>query len=186
CDSAFTSASGNSTLPHLSATLLTTLPNNLLNAARVGVNNITVCWTANFDNGSPGRGNYGNATVNLIFFGTIPAGFNGSTTDQRYEIGYLTTDQSVQDEYNGDGTSDAIATIAQNWQSPSGYDDVSTSLTPNPGLPPQNQITVSSYDDPQTQAILTSLQQGIYTDILAGGSSLTTGTGPDTDVMAAA
>ena len=186
CDPAFTSASGNSTLPHLSASLLGTLPNNLLNAARVGVNNITVCWTADFDNGSPGRGNYGNATVNLIFFGTIPAGFNGSPSDQRYEIGYLTTDQSVQDLYNGDGTSDAIATIAQNWQSPSGFDDVSTSLAPNPGLSPQNRITVSSYDDPQTQAILTSLQQGIYTDILAGGSSLTTGTGPDTDVMAAA
>lgn len=188
CDTNEHSASGNSTLPKLSTALVQNVPADLLNAARVGVGNITVCWTAEFDNGSPGAGNTGNLTMNLIFFGNVPqTAPNGNTYTQPYEIAYLTTDQPVRDQYSGDGVSDAIATVAQGWQAAAGGTDLSTSLTPVSGTIPQENFTaVDGYDDPQTEAILTSLQQGIYSDILAGGSSLTTGTSGDTDVMAAA
>ena len=188
CNPSFHSASGNSTLPKLSASILSAVPADLLNAARVGVGNITACWTAAYENGSPGVGNTGELTMSLIFFGNIPqTAENGNTYTQPYEIAYLNTDQPVEDQYNGDGSSDAIATVAQGWQAASGGTDLSNDLAPESGVIPQvNFTTVEGYDDPKTEAILTSLQQGIYSDILAGGSSLTSGTSLDTDVAAAA
>ncbi len=188
CDPSFTSANGDTTLPALSQTLLQYVPFDLLNAARVGVGNITVCWTASFDNGSPGQGNVGDLDLSLIFFGNVPmAGNNGNTYNQPYEIAYLNSDQPVTDDYNGDGISDAVATVTQDWQSPYSPIDLSTTLAPVSGaIPPENLTAVSAYDDPLTQNILTSLQQGVYNAILAGGDSLTTGTSAATDVMAAA
>ncbi|MGO9958648.1 MAG: hypothetical protein ACLP50_22230 [Solirubrobacteraceae bacterium] len=187
CDQTLGAGDSDTTLAKLNQTILQYVPSDLLNAARLGVGNISVCWNAVWTSADPGADNPGDLDVQLIFFADVPTiEGNGNPGVQRYEIAFLNADQSAIDVTNGDGVSDAIATAALGWMGAGGT-DFSTLLTPLANaIPPSNLTTAAAYDDPLTAQILQSLQQGIYKDILAGGSALTTGTSPATDVLAAA
>ncbi len=180
-------------LPHLSTGLLAeALPFDLLNAVRLGASNISVCWGANFDNGSPGGQNYGPLTMQLVFIGTTPDANNPNLQD-RHEIGYLSADVNTYDLdlAGGDGTNDAEFTVLQGWQSTDGATDFSQLLVPlsNPtqlGSLQTGDQMVEAYSDPILSNQLTGIQQGIYSALLSNGSTLTQGTSEQTDVAAAA
>ena len=180
-------------LPHLSSLLLfEALPYDLLNAVRLGASNISVCWIARFDNGSPGGQNYGPLTMSLVFMGTIPDPNNPNLTE-RNEIGLLTANVDTFDDdlAGGDGTNDAEYTVLAGWQATNGATDFSTLLQPQMTSMEQEvlqiaQGIVGAYNDPTTSNELNALQQGIYNAILSNGSTLTQGTSESTDVAAAA
>ncbi len=180
-------------LPHLSTTLLAEgLPFDLLNAVRLGATNISVCWGANFDNGSPGAQNYGNLTMQLVFIGTTPNANNPSLQD-RHEVGYLSADNYTFDNdlAGGDGTNDAEFTVLQGWQATNGATDFSTLLHPQTDPTALASLAVGTqqveaYSDPITTSELNGIQQGVYNAILSNGSTLTHGTSEATDVATAA
>lgn len=176
-------------LPHLSASLLLqAIPYDLLNAVRLGATNISVCWIANFDNGSPGFQQYGNLTMSLIFMGSTPDAHTPGLQDP-HEIGYLADDNNTFDgNYGGDGTNDAEATVLRGWQSTGGATDFSQLLQRVGDYAYQTEQAgeVGAYDDPTTAGELTSVQQGIYNAVLSNGSTLTHGTSAATDVASAA
>ncbi len=180
-------------LPHLSTGLLAEgLPFDLLNAVRLGVTNINVCWGANYDSGSPGPENYGPLTMQLVFRGVIPNP-NNPTSPETWEVGYLnaTVNTFDNDLAGGDGTNDAEFAVLSGWQVVGGNTDFSTLLTQSSSPSVLQSVQagaeqVEAVQDPMTTGQLTGIQQGIYDALLSNGSTLTQGTGESTDVMAAA
>ncbi len=164
-------------IPHLTTSIISFLPNQVLNAVRLGLGHISACWTATFNTPETASGGPFAMTMHFTYVG--PDG-----TGVRDNVGVISATSSFEAYCRGFSVGnqeiDAIDAVA------AGCNDTNGLLGQGQFQTASYPGDVSGYVGPAVDRALAAAQTGIYNDILSNGSTLTSGTSQATDVESAA
>ena len=164
-------------IPHLTPSIIGFLPNQVLNAVRLGLGHVSTCWTATFN--TPETASGGPFAMSLHFSYVGPNGtgvsdnvgsINATSSFEAYCSGASRGNQEI----------DAIDAVV------AGCNDTNGLLGQSQFQTASYPADVSGYVEPAVNRALAVAQTGIYNDILSNGSTLTSGTSQATDVQSAA
>jgi hypothetical protein len=151
------------------------LPTEVLNALRLGIGTLSACWTANFETGESGSGGPLSLTMVFTYNGPAGSGVSDVVGTINAQAGY---ESNCGDGDDGDTELQAITAIA------AGCNDTNDLLDQSQFQSASLPADISSYIEPAVTQALTSLQGGVYNDLI---SNIQSGDSPaPTDVQAAA
>lgn len=163
-------------LPYgLTQSMIDFLPEQVVNAARLGIGQLTPCFTAAFGFGLSATG--GPFQMDLVF-NYSGGGVNEQVGDLEYTSTFASYCPGTLD--NGQSEFAAINVVVN------GCGDTQTWLSGAQLRTPTYPSDVAHFAEPAVRRALKALQAGMYEDVISNGSTLTTGTGPATNVEDAA
>ncbi len=178
-------ANASAVIPQLTPSTINFLSAAVLNAVRLGAGTVKACWTVDTTPLNQTNNTYQlTTTVNYTYVS------GDGTIDEQVgqAVATLSTVTNCGDSANS--TIDGVEDVAASWPGVANRNGNCTDISPWLALPGNQSATlpadVEAYVIGQIDTVHDSLQQGIYNQILSGGSTLTSGTSPATDVESAA
>jgi uncharacterized protein YoxC len=162
-------------LPYaLTSSMLSFLPSDILNAARLGVTQLSACYTASFPGPTSAQG--GPFTMSLRISDALGALYGTVNVNESFASLCGETDA-------GDPNRQGLWAVKDNCNPTAQWLADSTDTT----VDQSNATIFQTYEDPDVAQALANLQTEVYQDIISGpNDTLTTGQDPSTDVQAAA